>query len=152
MVEVVKKIIGEPQKSGDLFTYPLILGMVIGRVGCFSAGIYEETYGVPTTLPWAMDLGDGIARHPVTLYEILFLLLLWRILVFISRRYVLQQGAIYKLFLIAYLTFRFALDFIKPGWRFFFGMGTIQLVCIAGLFYYYRYIIHPKLLLETNAR
>lgn len=151
LVEIVKKMIGEPQKSGDLFTYPLILGMIIGRVGCFSAGVHEETYGILSGLPWAMDLGDGVARHPVTIYEILFLAMLWLLLRVVNKKYVLQQGAIYKLFLILYLTFRFMLDFIKPGWRFFFGLGTIQLSCLAGLLYYFRYIIHPKLLLATNA-
>jgi hypothetical protein len=40
-------------------------------------GVYEETYGLPSSLPWAMDLGDGIQRHPVALYEIIFLIALW---------------------------------------------------------------------------
>ncbi len=150
-VEVTKKMIGERQATGDLFVFPLLLGMIIGRLGCFSAGVYEETYGFPTKLPWGMDLGDGLLRHPVTLYEILFLMLLWFVMAQLSKRKPLQQGAIYKLFLIAYLTFRLLLDFIKPGWRFLFGLGTIQLTCITGLLYYSRYIIHPKLLFKTYA-
>jgi len=149
-VELMKKVIGVRQNTGDLFVFPLILGMMIGRTGCFSAGIYEETYGVPTRLPWAMDLGDGIMRHPVTLYEILFLLLLWIALYRIHTQYVLQQGALFKLFLMSYLLFRFLLDFIKPGWKYFFGLGTIQLSCLAGLLYYARYIIHPQLLIISK--
>ena len=149
-VELMKKIIGERQNTGDLFTFPLLLGMIIGRVGCFSAGIYEETYGLPTRLPWAMDLGDGILRHPVTLYEILYLLLLWIVLVRISKKYPLKQGSLFKLMMIAYLVFRFSLDFIKPGWRYCLGLGTIQLACVAGLIYYSRYIIKPGLLLEKE--
>ena len=27
------------------------------------------TYGTPTTLPWGVDFGDGVPRHPVQLYE-----------------------------------------------------------------------------------
>ena len=153
-VELMKKIIGEKQPTGDLFTFPIILGMIIGRIGCFSAGIYEETYGVPSRLPWAMDLGDGIPRHPVTLYEILFLLLLWMALLWIKKNYVLQTGALFKFFLIAYLTFRFCLDLIKPGWRYFLGLGTIQLACVAGLLYYATYIFHHGSLIiskRTNA-
>ncbi len=149
-VELVKKIIGEKQHTGDLFTFPLILGMIIGRIGCFSAGVFEETYGKPSDLPWAMDLGDGIPRHPVTIYEILFLLLLWIALAQFSKYYVVQQGALFKMFLIAYLVFRFSLDFIKLGWRYFAGLGTIQLVCIAGLLYYARYIIHPRSLIVSK--
>jgi len=75
-VEIVKKIIKEKGASGDLFVYPIILALIIGRMGCFSMGIYEETYGTVTTLPWGMNLGDGLIRHPVSLYEIIFLLVL----------------------------------------------------------------------------
>ena len=149
-VELMKKIIGERQNTGDLFTFPLILGMIIGRAGCFSAGVFEETYGVPTHLPWAMDLGDGILRHPVTLYEILFLVVLWIVLARIRIKYPLKQGSMFKLMMIAYLVFRFSIDFIKPGWRYCMGLGTIQLACLAGLVYYSRYIIKPGLMLEKE--
>ncbi len=149
-VELVKKLIGERQHSGDLFVYPLILGICIGRVGCFSAGVYEEAYGLPTTLPWGMDLGDGLPRHPVTLYEVGYLILLTGALRALQRRYTLQQGALFKLFMIAYLSFRLGLDVIKPGWRYAAGMGSIQLACIAGLLYYTRYILHPQLLINNT--
>ena len=59
-VEIVKKIIGEKSSSGDLFTYPLILAIIIGRIGCFSSGLTEPTFGNPSTVFWALDLGDGI--------------------------------------------------------------------------------------------
>ena len=146
-VELVKKMLGEPQKTGDLFVFPLLLGMIIGRIGCFSAGVYEKTYGTPSILPWAMDLGDGIYRHPVVLYEILFLLLLWYMLATVNKRYILTQGALFKMFLIAYLVFRFLLDFIKPGWRYLFGLGTIQITSLAGLVYYAKYLFRPQLLI-----
>ncbi len=74
-VEIIKKIIKEKNSSGNLFTYPLILALIIGRIGCFTMGIYEETYGTETSLFSGMNLGDGIMRHPVTLYEIFFLCL-----------------------------------------------------------------------------
>ena len=79
-VELMKKYIGEKKASGDLFVFPMILALIIGRIGCFSMGVYEETYGLPASLPWALDLGDGIPRHPVTLYEIIFLGLVWWVL------------------------------------------------------------------------
>ncbi|SKA22663.1 Prolipoprotein diacylglyceryltransferase [Chitinophaga eiseniae] len=149
-VETVKKAVGERQSTGDLFTYPLILAMMIGRIGCFSMGVYEETYGVSTTLPWGMNLGDGLLRHPVSLYEIVFLLLLWQLLRMISRRYALVSGARFQLFMIGYLLFRFTLDFIKPGYRFGFGLGSIQLACLAGLIYYAPVIISPSRLIEKQ--
>jgi phosphatidylglycerol---prolipoprotein diacylglyceryl transferase len=149
-VEIIKKLIGERNKTGDLFVFPLLLGMIIGRIGCFSAGVYEETYGLPTSLPWAMDLGDGICRHPVTLYEIAFLMSLWLTLFIIKNKNSLADGALFKIFLVSYLCFRFFLDFIKPGWRYFLNLGTIQLACIAGILYFVRYIVNPRLLKSTE--
>lgn len=148
-VELMKKLINEPQPSGNLFTYPMILALIIGRIGCFSMGIYEETYGVPTTLPWAMNLGDGILRHPVCLYEIAFLIILWISIAQIDKRFTLANGAKFKLFMMSYLLFRFLLDFIKPHYTFSIGLSTIQLTCIAGLLWYARYIFQPKNLLTT---
>jgi prolipoprotein diacylglyceryltransferase len=145
-VELAKKLVGEQRRSGDAFVFPLVLGMMLGRLACFSAGVYEETYGLPSSLPWAMNLGDGIPRHPVTLYEIAFLALLWMALARLRGSQQLAPGALFKIFLMSYLLFRFLLDFIKPGWRYFFGLGSIQLSCMAGLIYYYRYLLRPRLL------
>jgi prolipoprotein diacylglyceryltransferase len=149
-VEVVKYFIKEKKSSGDLFTYPMILALIIGRIGCFSMGIYEETYGSPTSLSWGINLGDGVPRHPVCLYEIIFLSLLWTSLIQFEKRYKLQDGARFKLFMISYCFFRFLLDFIKPHYTFSIGLSTIQLTCLAGLMYYYRYIIYPKKLIANR--
>ena len=149
-VEMVKKMINEKQASGDLFVFPMILALIIGRIGCFTMGIYEETYGTVTTLPWGMNLGDGQSRHPVSLYEIIFLLVLWPCLKMIGKNFSLEQGALFKLFMIAYLLFRFLLDFIKPHYTFNIGLSTIQLTCIAGLLYYSPYIIQPKKFLALS--
>jgi prolipoprotein diacylglyceryltransferase len=130
--ELTKKAIGEKQSSGDLFTYPLMLAMIIGRIGCFTSGLTEETYGIPTRSGLGIDLGDGLPRHPVTLYEITFLILLWLGL----RTRPLKSGYRFQFFLIAYLAFRFLLDFIKPHYSWFFGIGSIQLACLLGLIYY----------------
>jgi len=140
-VELVKRYIGEKQASGDLFVYPILLALIIGRLGCFSMGVYEETYGTPTSLPWGMDLGDGIHRHPVALYEIVFLALLWVTLKKIDPLLAIELGARFKVFLIAYCAFRLLLDFIKPHYTFPVGLSTIQLTSIAGLIYYYPHII-----------
>jgi len=150
-VELVKKIIKEKQASGDLFVYPIMLALIIGRIGCFSMGVYEETYGTITKLPWGMNLGDGSSRHPVCLYEIIFLLGLWICFQGIQKKLSLEQGALFKLFMIAYLGFRFLLDFIKPHYTFDVGLSTIQLTCIVGLLYYLPYIIRPKKLLVYYA-
>lgn len=139
-VEATKKIIGEKQSSGDLFTYPLILAMMIGRIGCFSSGLTEETYGLPTTSLAGVDFGDGIGRHPVTLYEIAFLGALWLGLRSLERRQPLKSGYRFQFFMIGYLAFRFGLDFIKPRSTWAWGLSTIQVTCLLGLLYYTRTI------------
>ena len=136
VVEITKKIIHEKSSSGDLFTYPLILAMMIGRIGCFTMGLGEETYGTATTSFFGIDLGDGVYRHPVTLYEIAFLALLWILLTAIERRVQLRNGYRFQFFMIAYLAFRFILDFIKPHYAYFIDLGAIQLCCLIGLWYY----------------
>jgi phosphatidylglycerol---prolipoprotein diacylglyceryl transferase len=150
-VELAKKIIGEKKSSGDLFVYPIILALCIGRLGCFSMGVYEETYGIETSLPWGMNLGDGLSRHPVALYEIIFLLLLWVMLRKAQQNYVLDNGALFKLFMIGYLLFRFIIEFIKPHYTAGLGLSSIQLACALGLLYYARFIIQPKKLLAAYA-
>lgn len=150
-VEVIKKLIGERQRSGDLYTYPMILGLAIGRIGCFSMGVHEETYGLPTHFFAGMDLGDGLPRHPVALYEIAFLACLALGIRSISRRLTLDKGALFKIFMIGYLLFRFLLDFIKPHYTWPVGLSSIQIACLLGLLYYFRYIIQPKRLLTHHA-
>lgn len=151
-VELVKKLINEKKSSGDLFTFPMILALIIGRLGCFSMGIYEETYGLKTSFFTGMNLGDGFNRHPVTLYEIGFLIFLWLGIVQLEKKFALADGGRFKIFMMAYLFFRLMLDFIKPHYTFSVGLSTIQLACMAGLIYYGAYILKPKkLILSANA-
>jgi prolipoprotein diacylglyceryltransferase len=146
-VELCKKMIGESQSSGDLFTYPLIVGIAIGRIGCFLAGLSDNTHGSPTDFFLGYDFGDGILRHPIQLYEIAFLFLLLLGLISLSRRVKLASGALFKLFMIFYLTFRFFIEFIKPVYLLPFGLSSIQLACLLGLLYYYRFILMPNKLM-----
>jgi phosphatidylglycerol---prolipoprotein diacylglyceryl transferase len=142
-VEVVKKWIGEKTSSGDLFTYPLILGIIIGRLGCFSMGVHEETYGNPTEGIFGIDLGDGIPRHATVLYEVIFLILLWITLVRLENIYELENGTRFKFFMVSLLVFRCAIEFLRPGERWM-GLTTIQWCCILGLAYYWRVWLQPK--------
>jgi phosphatidylglycerol---prolipoprotein diacylglyceryl transferase len=137
-VELTKKMIGVTQSTGDAFVYPLIVGMAIGRVGCFLTGLSDRTYGTATSLWWGVDFGDGIPRHPTQLYEIVFLLVL--LMVLKKREMKITDGDRFRLFMIAYLSFRFAIDFIKPDFHPIFGMSAIQLACLGGLAYYYQHI------------
>ena len=68
-VELWKWRNGVRHSTGSAFVAPLCVGIAIGRLGCLFSGLPDRTYGTPTALPWAVDLGDGIGRHPVALYE-----------------------------------------------------------------------------------
>src|SRR5215469_5572411 len=68
-VELYKRAAGIRTRTGARFALPLAVGVAVGRIGCYLAGLDDFTYGTPTELPWGHDFGDGIARHPVQLYE-----------------------------------------------------------------------------------
>jgi len=130
-VEIVKKIEGIRTRTGDLFALPLCLGIAVGRIGCFLAGLTDDTYGKPSGLPWSVDFGDGIARHPVQAYEIVFLAGLALVL----RRWAKRPhapGALFQTFLTAYLVWRLLIDFLKPQ-PLLAELTLIQWACCAGL-------------------
>jgi len=139
-VEWVKRAIGAQGSSGDAFALPLIAGIAIGRIGCFLSGLDDHTYGNPTHLPWAVDFGDGVPRHPTQLYEIGFLVVLAVLIVLRGKAFVEPRDR-FRTFLVAYLVFRFLIDFIKPMPQIYLGaFSGIQLLCLAGLLYYHRHI------------
>ena len=135
-VELTKKIIKHKESTGDLIVFPLILAMIIGRIGCFLTGVYEQTYGIETTSIFGMNLGDGLLRHPVALYEIVYLLLLWIVLKIIQKKYIYPSGYLFQVFMLVYFLFRFCLDFIKPIHPIFLGLSSIQLTCVCVIIYY----------------
>jgi prolipoprotein diacylglyceryltransferase len=95
-VELTKRYIGLRDSTGDLYAIPLALGIAIGRIGCFLTGLTDNTYGTPTSLPWAINFGDGIPRHPTQLYEIIFLVALIPVLYLVLDRIVTLSGAVRK--------------------------------------------------------
>lgn len=142
-VELAKRLAHVQGSSGDAFVLPLTVGMCIGRVGCFLAGLGDHTYGVPTNLPWGVDFGDGIARHPTQIYEILFLIALY-LLIHARRDALNRPGDRFRAFMIGYLDFRLLVEFIKPQFYDYAGMSGLQWLCVAGLLYYARDI--PRIL------
>ncbi len=151
-VELIKKILGESKSSGDLFVFPLILGMIIGRFGCWFTGVLEPTFGNPTEFFMGMDLGDGIKRHPTALYEILFLALLWLILKYLKTGASLKSGSLFKLFMVGYFFFRLGVEFIKPMSFSWLGLSSIQWASVVCFVYYREVFINPKSLTLNHAR
>jgi len=135
-VEIYKLLLGIRGSTGLPFVAPLALGIGIGRLGCFFAGLPDYTYGTPATVPWAVDFGDGVPRHPVQLYEsaAMFLFLIaflgavrWR------NEFVLRNG--FYLFVGWYALQRFAWEFLKPYPPVIGPFNTFHLVCAVLLAY-----------------
>ena len=143
-VELVKRRSGVTPATGDLFAVPLAVGIGIGRIGCFLTGLDDHTYGVATSLPWAVDFGDGIPRHPTQLYEMLFVWVMGAALLRAGGRN-LPTGALFRLFILAYAVFRFGLEFIKPG-VLLLGLNAIQWIALGMLIWAVRSLLRkPRL-------
>jgi len=133
-VEIAKRLSGQTRSTGDAMVGPLALGICIGRLGCWLAGLHDDTHGLPTTLPWGVDLGDGLPRHPTPLYEMAFVALLATALWRARERLAVVPGLRFKLFLAGYLLWRLAVDGLKPvpvAWPL--GLSGIQWVCLVAL-------------------
>ncbi|HZR27373.1 MAG TPA: prolipoprotein diacylglyceryl transferase family protein [Terriglobales bacterium] len=152
-VEWVKKYMGEKQSTGDLFAIPAAMAIALGRLGCFLTGLSDNTYGVATGLPWGVDFGDGIRRHPTQIYEIVFLLALLPALQFARRSIArsattakpdrqqslagrFRSGDTFKLFMVSYMAFRLVCDGLKPYVHVALGLCSIQWICLLVLLYY----------------
>jgi prolipoprotein diacylglyceryltransferase len=141
-VELVKRHIGWTRSTGDAWVPALAIGIIIGRIGCQLSGLWDLTYGSPTTLPWRWDYGDGIGRHPTALYEIACVALLWAGVTRIPA----ARGARFAAFVLGYCLIRFALEFMKPPFgeeqaatlpvALYAGLTAIQWTALGGVAYF----------------
>ena len=113
----------------------LLLGQAIGRLGNF---INQELYGPPTTLPWGLRIDPqfrvapynnlllyptSVRFHPLFLYELLWDLLGFAVLFYLSRRFSksLRNGDLLLLYLIWFPFGRFWIEFLRSDSSFFPG-------------------------------
>jgi phosphatidylglycerol:prolipoprotein diacylglycerol transferase len=135
-IEIAKWLLEIHTKTGDTIALPLACALAVGRFGCFFNGC---CHGVATDMPWGVDFGDGVARHPTQIYEVVFHLGMAGLLLFIMKANVLGQHRL-QFYLIGYGVYRFLVEFIRlsgprepQGW---WGLSFYQwmaLVLIAGL-------------------
>jgi len=118
----------------DLIAPAILLGQaVIGRIGCTLNGC---CYGVPTSLPWGIiythpdSLGpQGMAVHPTQVYELIFGLVVFGLLVKLRGRFK-PDGSLFLIYLSLYALWRVGIDFIREGTPFLFGLHQAQVVSI----------------------
>ena len=135
-VEIYKWSNGIRGSTGRAFVAPLAAGIAVGRLGCFFAGLPDYTYGVPTALPWGVDFGDGVPRHPVQLYEsaamLVFLVIYLRELARGSEL-LLRDG--FYVFVLFYGAQRFVWEFLKPYPTLLGPFNIFHLLCFAMIAY-----------------
>jgi prolipoprotein diacylglyceryl transferase len=127
-VLLTKRLIGYREPTGDAFAPAVALGMAIGRWGCF----FTELPGTPTRLPWAVTFYDGQPRHPSFLYEIAFQLGMFALLWWLRPR-VHVKGDLFKIYLLAYAVFRFAVEFVRGNDVVWNGLTRPQLFLIPAI-------------------
>jgi prolipoprotein diacylglyceryltransferase len=138
-VETIKKLIGVNIASGDLYVIPIIIALFIGRIGCFLMGVAEPTFGIQTNFFMGMDLGDGILRHPVALYEMIYLLFV-ALLFLRIKKVELINGDRFKLFMVLYFLYRFLVEFIKLYHPIFLNLSIIHWCSLFIFLYYYKFL------------
>jgi phosphatidylglycerol:prolipoprotein diacylglycerol transferase len=109
----------------DIAAPGLALGQAIGRWGNF---FNQELYGYPTTVPWGIpidqrfrlpqyaNLPDSTRFHPTFLYESLWNLLAFLILMYAARRFGerLLTGDVFLFYCVLYPLGRFFVEFQRP--------------------------------------
>ena len=141
-VYLVKRRLGIRERLGNYLVPSLCLGIALGRLGCFFTGC---CYGTPPTLPWGVDFGDHVLRHPTQLYEALFALGLLAIAQLTLERW--EPGKLFRAFMIAYFAWRFAIEFIRVNPVAAFGLTYYQIASAAIVLGY-----AAKLYLESMGR
>jgi len=130
-VELFKKIMHIKGSTGAYFVPSLAIGIAIGRVGCFLSGLDDYTYGIATNAFLGYDFGDGIARHPVQLYEsaTMGLFSIYVVYIYFKNRNYFEKHIFYQ-FILLYATQRFVWEFLKPYETIALGLNVFQFFCL----------------------
>ncbi len=121
-VELAKWALGLRIKTGDTFAVPVPAAIAVGRLACFFGGC---CYGKATDLPWGVDFGDEVCRHPTQLYESLFHASMAVVLAMMRARG-LFRGQLIKVYIISYMIYRFFTEFLRPEPIIFGGLTGYQ--------------------------
>lgn len=136
-VWLVKRHLGIQERKGNLFAPAIAAGVAIGRIGCFLRGC---CYGKPTTLPWGVDFGDGIPRHPTQLYEAIFMLALFVFLTF-GKKKTTHPALLFWILMASYFTFRFFEEFIRTEQVWWPGLTFFQWISLAMAAVYGKFLL-----------
>jgi prolipoprotein diacylglyceryltransferase len=138
---VASRAIGKAGCTCDAFAPAMALAMAVGRVGDFLT--YEDGLGKATNLPWGVPVpGVEYLVHPTPLYDSLFNLAWFVVLLALRDRPSMQNGNLLKIGVAGYAFFRFFVEFVRNNQVTAWGLTGQQFFCIALLtllvFYYGR--------------
>lgn len=105
----------------DALAPGLLVAQAFGRMGNY---FNQELFGAPTDLPWGLEIDPGNPAipvglptdtlfHPTFAYEALWNILGALVIVALTRRFTLQWGKAFALYLIWYGVGRFALEYLR---------------------------------------
>ena len=117
----------------DALAPAVLVGQAIGRWGNW---FNQELYGRPTDLPWALEIDPsnwpaaqtfevGTTFHPTFLYECLWSLAAFAVIVWLDRRHRLGHGQVAALYVMLYTAGR--------GWIEMLRIDDVQLTDVGGL-------------------
>ncbi|BBZ08063.1 prolipoprotein diacylglyceryl transferase [Mycolicibacterium doricum] len=114
---------------GDAIAPGIILAQAIGRLGNY---FNQELYGRATTVPWGLEIYERVdasgARndltgvstgrvvevvHPTFLYELVWNLLVFAVLIWADRRFNLGHGRLFALYVAGYCLGRFWIELLR---------------------------------------
>jgi len=135
-VLATKRLIGYQGSTGDWFAPGVAAGLAVGRIGCF----LTEQIGTPTTLPWGITVSTELATtmaycpscalggpmHPSFLYEVAFHAAAFLALITLGTR-LARPGDSFKLYLLAYAVFRFAVEYVRDNPEMALGLSGSQI-------------------------
>jgi len=105
----------------DALAPGILLAQAIGRLGNY---FNQELFGLPTTLPWGLEipvtnpaypngLPEGLTFHPTFLYEMLWSLAGVALLLWLDKRNELRWGKLFGLYLVWYSIGRIWVESIR---------------------------------------
>jgi len=126
----------------DALAPGLLLAQALGRFGNW---FNQELFGLPTDLPWGLEidypnpawpagLPEGTLFHPTFLYEVIWNTLGVLVLLWVGKRFVLQWGRLFGLYLVWYSAGRIVWESIRidPS-EVFLGLRTNVWAAILGV-------------------
>ncbi|WP_235734016.1 prolipoprotein diacylglyceryl transferase, partial [Mycolicibacterium austroafricanum] len=114
---------------GDAIAPGIVLAQAIGRLGNY---FNQELFGRETTVPWGLEIYErvnaaglpdslnGVSNgeliqvvHPTFLYELLWNLLVFAVLILVDRRFKIGHGRLFALYVAGYCVGRFWIELMR---------------------------------------